>query len=238
MPPKEKPQLTEKEIALLQWWIGAGLAFDKKVKDLTQTEKERQLLRTLQSASAQEPTPNPFVPEQEVKPADAKVIQQLADRGIVILPVAQGSHYLSANFVTVVDLQEADLALLEQLKEQLIWLRFSGQPIDDKMIGRLSSCAALTKLDLSNTKVSDQGIIKLKSLQQLKLLNVTGTAVTEKGLMGLQGLNKLQHLYIYQSKFSKVSYAALAKFFPKAVIDTGGYVVPLLKDDTVVVKKK
>ena len=32
MPPKEKPQPTEQEIALIHWWIKSGASFDKKVK--------------------------------------------------------------------------------------------------------------------------------------------------------------------------------------------------------------
>jgi len=39
MPPKEKPQLNEQEIALVHWWIDAGADLNKKVKELPQTEK-------------------------------------------------------------------------------------------------------------------------------------------------------------------------------------------------------
>src|SRR5215472_7903632 len=38
MPPKEKPQLTQQEIALIHWWIAAGAPFDKKAKELDQTD--------------------------------------------------------------------------------------------------------------------------------------------------------------------------------------------------------
>ena len=33
MPPKAKPQLTEKEVALIKWWIDAGANAETKVKD-------------------------------------------------------------------------------------------------------------------------------------------------------------------------------------------------------------
>ncbi len=39
MPPKEKPQPSENQIALLQWWISQGAEFGKKVKDINQPEK-------------------------------------------------------------------------------------------------------------------------------------------------------------------------------------------------------
>src|SRR5664279_3421398 len=36
MPPKQKPQLNEKEIALIHWWVDNGADFIRKVKDVKQ----------------------------------------------------------------------------------------------------------------------------------------------------------------------------------------------------------
>jgi hypothetical protein len=33
MPPKDKDQLTEKEVKILKWWIDSGLKNDVKIKD-------------------------------------------------------------------------------------------------------------------------------------------------------------------------------------------------------------
>jgi hypothetical protein len=33
MPPEEKPQPSDREVALLKWWIDAGAKTDVKVKD-------------------------------------------------------------------------------------------------------------------------------------------------------------------------------------------------------------
>ena len=49
MPPKEKPQLKENEIALIHWWIAAGAPFDKKTKELEQPEKIRPALLAMQN---------------------------------------------------------------------------------------------------------------------------------------------------------------------------------------------
>ena len=37
MPPKQKPQLTEKETMLLHWWVQQGADFNKKVKEISAT---------------------------------------------------------------------------------------------------------------------------------------------------------------------------------------------------------
>ena len=49
MPPKEKPQPTEQEIALIHWWIKSGASFDKKVKQLDQPEELKPALLALQN---------------------------------------------------------------------------------------------------------------------------------------------------------------------------------------------
>lgn len=232
MPPKEKPQLTEKEVALLHWWINAGLSYDKKVKDLSPTEKIKPVLLSLQSAAPGAPKAKPQLPEDVVTKADAGAVEKLSDRGVVVLPVAQNSHYLMANFVTVQDLKAADMELLLPVKKQLVWLKLRNQPVNDAMLATIAQCKTITRLDLSNTKITDEGLAQLKQLPNLQTLHLVGTPVTAKGLLQLKDIKTLQDVYIYQSAVDKNSYATLKAAFPKATIDTGGYNVPTLTGDT------
>ena len=130
MPPKEKPQPTEQQIALLHWWISNNADFTKKVKDLQQTDKIKPILLALQKATAvkKEYTDIPSAP---VDKADEKIIDQLKQKGVVILPVAQNSNYLMANFITDTIVDKNDLQLLLQLKKQLIWLKLDGTNFSD-----------------------------------------------------------------------------------------------------------
>jgi hypothetical protein len=43
-------------------------------------------------------------------------------------------------------------------------------------------------------------------------------------------------LYLYQTNIRKTDWNNLKQIFPKAVLDSGGYNVPLFSDDTVIVK--
>jgi mono/diheme cytochrome c family protein/uncharacterized membrane protein len=232
MPPKEKPQLTEKEVALLHWWINSGLSYDKKVKELTPTEKIKPMLLSLQSAATNEAKAASQLPEAAVTPANAADIEKLAEKGVVVLPVAQNSNYLLANFVTVQDLKAEDMELLLAIKKQLAWLKIRNQPLNDAMLETIAQCKAITRLDLSNTKITDEGLAHLKQLPNLQTLQLVGTAVTAKGLLQLKELKTLQGVYIYQSNVDKNTYASLKTAFPKAAIDTGGYNVPVLTGDT------
>ncbi len=237
MPPKEKPQLSEKEIALLHWWINSGLSFDKKVKDLAQTEKIKPLLLSLQTAAGNEVKTKPQLPEAAVEQADAAAIKKLTDRGVVVLPVAQNSNYLLANFVTVQNLKEEDIKLLLGIKKQLVWLKLSNQPVNDAMLANIAQCKALTLLDLNHTKMTDKGFLYLQQLPDLQTLNIVGTRVTTIGLMQLKTAKSLRAVYVYQSSVDKQSYTSLKTALPKVTIDTGGYIVPTLAGDTTVFVK-
>jgi hypothetical protein len=131
MPPKEKPQLSKQELELLHWWVSIGADFNKKVNQLSQTEKIKPVLLALQSAEIPEEITVSDIPEKPVEKADPALVQKLRERGVAILPVAQNSNYLSANFVAVDSILENDLQLLEPLKKQLISLKLGNSKITD-----------------------------------------------------------------------------------------------------------
>jgi hypothetical protein len=60
--------------------------------------------------------------------------------------------------------------------------------------------------------------------------------VTASGVAQLQTLKKLQQIYLYQTEVSGPGWSQLRKIFPKAIIDSGGYSIPFLATDTVIVE--
>jgi len=78
----------------------------------------------------------------------------------------------------------------------------------------------------------------LKSLEELQFLNLVGTAVTADGLMQLKGLKHLNSIYIGQTAINKSDWPKLVVAFPKVKLDSGGYRVPELETDTIIVKAK
>ncbi|HRH58929.1 MAG TPA: hypothetical protein PL045_00025 [Chitinophagaceae bacterium] len=237
MPPKEKPQPTEQQIALLQWWISQGAGFDKKVKDMQQDEKIRPALLALQNA-APEIKESSYLPAEPAAPADAKLIQQLKQAGILVLPVAQNSNYLKVSFITDTTADAKDMQLITQLKEQLVSLQLSNTNADDSALTAISQCTTLVKLFLDSTRITDYGLAKLNTLSNLRYLNLVGTNITSKGLMQLTNLKNLQSLYLYQTKVAANDWAILQQAFPKTYLDSGGYIVPILASDTTELKAK
>lgn len=237
MPPKQKPQLSEKEIALIHWWVDNGSDFNKKVKEFKQPEIIKPYLLALQSDHLQEKKSIPIVPSEPVEKADEKVLQALKDKGIIVIPVAQNSNYLMANFVSAINITDKDIALLLPVKKQLVWLKLNNTKIGDSALSIIGQCINLTLLQLGYTEITDSGLALIKNLNKLQLLSLIGTKVTGSGVMQLQKLKDLQSIYLYQARLGKNDWGILKKAFPKTEIDTGGYIVPLLPTDTILVKQ-
>ena len=236
MPPKEKKQLTPAEISLLHWWISTGADFNKKVKDLPQTEKIKPVLLALQSGSADGQNKVTDVPETPVVKPDEAIIKRLKDAGVVIIPVAKNSNYLSISFVTAGPGADSLVKLLEPLKKQLVWLKLDNAAISDATMDEVAKLPVLTRLYLSNTNITDKGLSKLQSLQQLQSLNLVGTKVTAQGVMQLNKLKNLKNLYLYHTGVNNSDWALLQKTFPAAQLDSGKYTVPTFVTDTTEVK--
>src|SRR6188508_208984 len=232
MPPKEKPQLKDNEIALIHWWIATGATFDKKTKDLEQPEKIKPILISLQKEVKKI---LPDVPQAMIEKADEKALQKIKDSGIIVFPVARNSNYLTVNFVTVDPITYNDIALLLNIKKQLVWLNLGQKKIPDSLLGLIAQLTNLTRLQLDNTPITDKGLVSLQSLVNLQYLNLVGTKVTAQGVVQLKALPKLQALYLYKTFISSSDWSVLKNNFPKVTLDTGGYQVPTFETDTTIV---
>jgi uncharacterized membrane protein len=236
MPPKEKPQPTESQVALLHWWISNKADLKKRVKELNQPEKIKPLLLALQSPSIKKETLD--IPAIAVEKADDKIIEQLTQKGILILPVAQSSNYLMATFPEDTLVTKADMQLLVKLKKQLIWLKLANTVFEKDAFDLLPQLSNVTRLNLANTNVTDKEVTRLQSLDSLHYLNLVGTKITANSILPLQKLKSLHSLFLYQTNITRENFKELKSLFAKTQIDSGNYFVPLLATDTTEVKEK
>ncbi|MEE1945662.1 c-type cytochrome domain-containing protein [Pedobacter sp. KR3-3] len=237
MAPKEKPQLTAHEIELLKWWINSGAPFNKKIKDLKQPDNIKPVLAALQkgtTANAEEKGSD--IPEKEVGPASEQALKDLKDAGVMVVPVAQQSNYLSANFINANALSEQVMDKVKAIKDQLIWVKLERKDASDATLKALKDCKNIIRLSLNNSQVTDNGLTSLKSLAELRSLSLVGTAVSAKGVVQLAQLKKLQYIYLYQTQVRRTDWDNLKKLFPQAKLDSGNYQVPTLPKDTIEVK--
>ncbi|MGC4037529.1 MAG: hypothetical protein QM764_16325 [Chitinophagaceae bacterium] len=236
MAPSEKPQLTTNEIELINWWISTGASFTKKIKELPQTDKIKPILDALQTGSSSSDNPSADIPTGEVKKADDAVIAKLKEAGVVVIPVAQNSNYLSASFVTASTGVDTLLKMLQPIQSQLVWLNLGNSTLTDTGMQIIAKLGNITRLHLNNTAITDKGLAQLKADTNLHYINLVHTSITAKGVGELKDIKRLRSIYLYQSAVDKTDWPALKKQFPKAILDSGGYAVPTLVTDTTEIK--
>lgn len=236
MPPKEKPQLSQNEIALLHWWINNGADFNKKVKDVKQPDDIKVVLAALEKGTAGTIVDKQLdIPLKEIAAASEKDIKRLHNAGVMIFSVAQNSNYLTANFINAHSTADSVMSALKNVKDQLTWLKLEHKSVNDETLKAIKDCKNLVRLSLNHTQITDRGLEHLKNMDQLKSLSLVGTKVSAKGLEQLSKLKSLKSIYLYQTNVQRSDWAVIKKLFPKVTMDSGNYQLPILPSDTTVV---
>jgi len=235
MPPKGKPQITEQERILLEWWINSGGHFDKKVKELLQPANIAPVLIALEKNTIK-PIVNEEVPLNEIKPANQNSINQLTKIGVTILKVANNSNYLTANFITVINSNDTIANLIKTVSANMVWLKMPRMNFSNALVAAIASCDSLTKLHIEHANITDDQLNQLQNLKRIHYLNLVGTKITLKGLLQLKNLNQLSELYLGETLISNKDSLLIQKTFPKAKIIFGNYRTQNLPSDTVVLK--
>ena len=235
MPPKGKPQITDQERMLLEWWINTGASFDKKVKELPQTNSIPNILLVLQNNNVNK-VEVLSIPEKEVAPADEKAINALKNKGVTIVNVALNSNYLNANFITLSHTSDTIHDLIGDIKENLVWIKMPGMQFTDALSEAIAGCTSLTRLSINNARISDEQLSKLNSLNELQYLNLVNTKITLAGLLKLTNLKKLNQLYLGQTSITVEGLNKIKSVFPNVKVDFGNYQIEKLITDTQLVK--
>ncbi len=238
MPPKERSQITPAEVQLLQWWISEEASFDKKVNQIAQPETIKSILKGLEDENENSFFTNLDIPDVVIRKVSDSLIQKLRNKNIAVVPVSKESYYLSVSFAALPTATDEDIRLLEPLGKNIIWLKVGSTKITDKALHQIGSFENLRRLSLDHTAISDNGINEIKNLKQLQYLNLVGTPISIKGILSLESLTNLKTLYVYQSALKKEDWSTLKSKLPNVTLDSGGYHVPSLATDTVIVKPK
>ncbi len=234
MSPKGKPQLTEQEVNLIHWWISSNAGFDKKVKEVQQPAQIAPALLAMQSAAVS--MKKPAIPEGSVDEVSQSVLDTLRNVGIVVVPVAVNSNYLLANFVSIPKLDDRTVALLKQIKKQLVWLKLGYANLSDNSWKLIGDCKNLTRLSIEHTNITDVQLAYLSKLENLQYVNLVGTKVAAQGVEQLKNLPQLENIYLGQTMIRGNEFAGLQKMFPKAKIDSGNYRLEFIAADTQLLK--
>jgi hypothetical protein len=128
---------------------------------------------------------------------------------------------LEINAVNISALTDTQVALLEPLKEQIIWLKLGDTKISDQAATTIAKLKNLQKLHLENTAVTDATIRQIKALPYLEYLNLVNTQVTDAGIKVLSSAKSLLSLHVWQSKVTEGGVAALKQAKPNLEVTIG-----------------
>jgi uncharacterized protein YjbI with pentapeptide repeats len=150
-------------------------------------------------------------------------LNQLKEKNIIVSSFGEASNYLMVNFVNVKNYSSLLLDDLQNIKNQLVRVRLSNQPVQDADIKKLSSYKNITWLNLEKTAITDAALTHLKDLPNLEQVNLYGTNITDKGLLDLAKCSHLKVVYLWQTQTTTAGIAQLKKALPNVQIEAGGF---------------
>ncbi|MBP7141080.1 MAG: hypothetical protein KBA71_04180 [Opitutaceae bacterium] len=193
MPPKGKPQLSENELSVLEWWIDSGASKDLKLANADMPSYITEML------VGRFPALRPPVPERAASLASAVELERKL--GVMIRPLAVDSPWFSANArQSGGNFGDAQLESLGPVALALTSLDLGETDVTDEGLKALVAMKNLRRLSLDRTRITDAGLQNLSGLKYLEYLNVHTTAVTDAGLAALKPLRQLRSLYVWQTK--------------------------------------
>ncbi len=203
MPPKGKPQLTDDDLTVLEWWVAAGTPRDKPVAALDLPPSVEEILAARLGGGAAETPPD----RVSVLAQAAQFAPRL---GIIIRPLSPDGPWIDVNARPAGKaFGDGELAQLAPIAPAVQWLDLGGTSVTDAGLAALGPMHRLQRLHLDQTKVTDSGLARLSRLRQVEYLNLRGTAVTDKGLEALRELPHLRSLYLWQTAVTPAAAQAL-----------------------------
>lgn len=228
MPPKDKAQLTQDEIAFIALWIDAGADLKKTLKELTPDDTLGKLASTIIPRYQQTPG---LEKKYTFRFASVNKVAELNRPNRSVFQIAKTEPAIQADFF----LRESyDPKLLEELlavKEQLVSLNVSKMPVKDADLGIISGFTNLEVLNLNNTDITGKGLSQMSSMPKLRSLSLSGTQIDIEALKTLAKNQSLQEVYIWNTGISVTDVEALKKSFPNVTWNIG-----FIPDETEVLK--
>jgi hypothetical protein len=202
MPPRGKPQLTDDDQTLIEWWVSAGAPHDGRIANVDLPSSVQVILEGRVAGEAEAP------PDRAATLAAAAQISR--SLGVLIRSLSPDGPWLDVNArVAGKGFDDTKLAQLAPIAGAVQWLDLGATSVTDAGLATLEPMRRLQRLHLDGVKVSDAGLDHLSHLRQLEYLNLRGTRVTDQGMPKLRNLPRLRSLYVWQTAVTPEAVQAL-----------------------------
>lgn len=202
MPPRGKPQLSDDDLTLIEWWVGAGAPVVEKVATLDLPPSVQVILGDRLAGAAEAP------PDRSATLAASGVLS--ARLGVLIRPLSPDGPWVDVNARPAgKGFGDTELAQLAPIAGAVEWLDLGGTSVTDAGLAALGPMRRLTRLHLDGLGITDAGLARLTGLTRLEYLNLRGTSVNDKGIPQLRSLPLLRSLYAWQTAVTPAAVQAL-----------------------------
>jgi len=208
MPPKGKEQPGPDAVAVLRWWVEAGLPETETLRDLHAPPELRSAFERLLPEPERRATLE--LQQRMAAELEAALAEVRAAVPGSLRPVTPGERELE--FTAAIagpSFGDAELQKLEPVADDLVWLDLSRTAVTDAGLRVLAKMPNLTRLDLRDTSVGDAGLKAVAGLEKLESLGLYGTRVTDAGASALSRLPALRQVYVGGTPVSEAGREAL-----------------------------
>jgi hypothetical protein len=204
MPPKNKPQPTAAQVALIEAWILEGAPMDDDAADGASTGTPP----TPVSAVTPVPPPSRAIPS--VPPAPPEAIVALREALLHVEPLEPGSTLLSISTGGADGLETPRLvSLLGPVTPQVGALDLSRMKLDDEVMRRVAAMRSLTRLNVSHTAFGDEQLAIIAPTTRLETLTAVETRLSPKSADLLGAMSTLREVYAWRTGLTSADVAAL-----------------------------
>jgi uncharacterized membrane protein len=224
MPPKGKTQPSNQEIEVIKWWIENGARKDLLMDSLP---KDNPVFIALANKYAEKKEKIRFLPVVNIP--DPNKLAMVEKSGGKVIPLDLQKPYFK------LDLSQAQPEVLQHLSgiaDNVLDLQITGGELNKDWCQAISNFKNLQKLNLSYCTIDESCDLSLKNTLHLESLTLVGTKNIKANILANDLPTSIQVIYLYQSENQQQLYDLLLQQLPKAQIDTGGYIVPILVTDT------
>ncbi len=229
MPPKGKHQLTDEEIAILNWWIANGACDTCLAGSLTDFEEMLAILE------------KHLDPGGGVEPITDKQLAQLRENGIALSSLSETDPLIGLSLDSKKTISSREIDAIEEVATNVRYLSLSGSQLPEALIAVIAEMENLEQLLLPNSSLTDDDLQNLTDLPKLKVLNVYGTTISDASLPAFQALPALEKVYTWQSGLSENGVERLAEQRPELYINAGvnqaNLAPSVLNPPTIVIEK-
>jgi hypothetical protein len=219
MPPAGQTPMSQKEIALLKYWITSGASTDLRVASIKKdTAIAAHLDRLLPELKRYHRKAEVEALKQEQLYGELQQVAQ--ELGVRILKDSTNDedfYTLTMSFPPA-RLTSEQFRILHPYAEVFSTLSLVSSGIDDDDLYFIGEMSSVEKLFLQKTGIDGSGIIYLKKLPKLKQLNLSFTKVDDKSILDLLKLQALEEVYLYRTNTSKEVIDAIRKNRPEMKI--------------------